>query len=145
METQLHVLESWFEMPSIQHSFYPDELDRVSEDAQGLIEIVQQFQAALRSVVSKQSLDSGIDNVCPQQLESTPSNAPAPVPQQRPQQIPVDASLSDFAASAECQNPASLGTPPKQIKQRQRIQHQDQGVPQQPPVAPSHLPCDRPN
>uniref|UniRef100_A0A0X3NU52 Uncharacterized protein n=1 Tax=Schistocephalus solidus TaxID=70667 RepID=A0A0X3NU52_SCHSO len=142
LEAQLHVLESWFEMPSIQHSFYPDELDRVSEDAQCLIEIVQQFQAALRSVVSKQSLDSGLDSVCPQQLDSAPSNTPMAVDQQRPQQIPRDGALSEFAVSAECQNSASLGTPPKQIKQRQRIQ--DQGMQQQTAAVAGHVSCDRP-
>nr|VZI40732.1 unnamed protein product [Spirometra erinaceieuropaei] len=144
LETQLHVLESWFEMPNIQHSFYPDELDRISEDALGLIEIVQQFQTALRSVVSKQSLDSDLASGCSKQLDSTPSSASVPVHQQRSQQMLVDGGLSDFPSPSECQNSASLGTPPKQVKQCQRIEHQDQGMQQQTATATVHVPRDRP-
>lgn len=51
LETQLQGLESWIQLPIAANISSSDNLDRISDDSQRLVDMLQQFQSALRSAV----------------------------------------------------------------------------------------------
>nr|CDS30153.1 expressed conserved protein [Hymenolepis microstoma] len=107
LEVQLMNFESWIDLPILNTTDNPNNFDDISNDAQHLVDIIQQIQSALLSAVSDSSLKDALPERRLMESFKHDSSLRVQQPSHRPQMIPKP----QYQPQPEITELASIPTP----------------------------------